>query len=326
MSFLQRWIRQPQTVWLRKAIFQVHLWTGIGAGLYILVVCVTGSALVFRPELSRALTRGPVIVAGSGARLSDEQIKEAARRVYPDYEVSNLYREKQPDAAVEVWLDSADDSRHRLFDPYTGKDIGSSVPLGIKAVSWFLELHDNLLAGENGRLVNGAGGLLLTILALTGVVIWWPGIRNWRRSLMVHRGVNWRRFTWDLHSAAGFWTAAVVFMFAFTGFYLVFQEWFAPIIDYIEPPNDANPYPRPIDDLLVWLPRLHFGRFRGLRPQITLSLKILWVVMGLAPALLSITGGLMWWNRVVRKVRQSAPEAELVLQRAVEQSNLRAIE
>ncbi len=326
MRFWQRWIRQPQTVWLRKALFQVHLWTGIGAGLYILVVCITGSALVFRPELSRAFTRGPVIVAGSGALLSDEQIKEAAHRVYPNYEVSHLYREKQPDAAVEVWLDSADDSRHRLFDPFTGNDIGSSVPPGLKTVSGFLELHDNLLAGENGRLVNGVGGLLLTILALTGVVIWWPGIRNWRRSLMVHRGVNWKRFTWDLHSAAGFWTAAVVFMFAVTGFYLVFQEWLAPIIDYIEPPNDANPYPRRIDDLLLWLPRLHFGRFRGLRAEITLSLKILWVVLGLAPALLSITGGLMWWNRVVRKARQSAPEVELVLQRVVKESNLQAID
>ena len=33
--------RQPQNVWIRRAMFQIHLWTGIGVGLYIVVVCLT---------------------------------------------------------------------------------------------------------------------------------------------------------------------------------------------------------------------------------------------------------------------------------------------
>ena len=28
----------PQTTWLRKATFQLHLWSGIGIGLYVLLV------------------------------------------------------------------------------------------------------------------------------------------------------------------------------------------------------------------------------------------------------------------------------------------------
>jgi uncharacterized iron-regulated membrane protein len=39
---------------------------------------------------------------------------------------------------------------------------------------------------------------------------------------------------------------------------------------------------------------LHFGRFSGW------PVKALWTVLGLAPALLAITGTLMWWRRVVR--------------------------
>ena len=67
----------------------------------------------------------------------------------------------------------------------------------------------------------------------------------------------------NLHSAMGFWTFAIVFMFAISGAYLVFQEWIQPIIDYMQPLNDSKPVPRTIDDILLWLPRLHFGRFRG---------------------------------------------------------------
>jgi uncharacterized iron-regulated membrane protein len=64
-------MRQPQTAWLRRAIFQLHLWSGIGIGLYVLLVSVTGSVLIYRNELFRAAIRDPIIVTASGPRLTD---------------------------------------------------------------------------------------------------------------------------------------------------------------------------------------------------------------------------------------------------------------
>src|SRR6185369_8724481 len=123
MSSWQRLVRQPQSVWARKALFQIHLWTGIAASIYIVVVCVTGSMLVFRPELTRKFVRGPVLVQPSGTPLTDKEIRAAAVRQHPGYVVSNLFRAKNPNAAAEVWLESPDNARHRLFNPYTGADI-----------------------------------------------------------------------------------------------------------------------------------------------------------------------------------------------------------
>lgn len=59
----QRWVRQPQKLWLRRAIFQVHLWSGIGLGLYAFFISVTGSVLVYRNELYVAAT--PEVVTHS---------------------------------------------------------------------------------------------------------------------------------------------------------------------------------------------------------------------------------------------------------------------
>jgi uncharacterized iron-regulated membrane protein len=298
----QRWLRQPKKLLVRRAIFQMHLWMGIAIGLYVVVVCVSGSALVFRPELSRYFSRGPLIVAGSGTPLSDEQLTEIALRQNPEYKLRNLWRNKDPQAAIEVWLDGKSGGlRQRLLDPFTGADLGHAVPLGSRAVQFLLDLHDNLLAGRTGRVVNGLGGFVLTLLSLTGLVVWWPGIGSWRRSLSVHRGVGWKRFTWDLHSMIGFWTFALIFMWALTGFYLVFQESFAPLVDYIEPLNEETFEPRRIDAVLVSLGRAHFGRVRGWPRDVTLGIKYLWVILGLAPAILAVTGGLMWWTRVIRK-------------------------
>ena len=90
MTLWQRWIRQPQTVGLRKAIFQVHMWSGLGVGLYVLLVSVTGSVLVWRNELAEAATRDPIILSGPGSRLTDEQLSEAATRAYPGYSVAQV--------------------------------------------------------------------------------------------------------------------------------------------------------------------------------------------------------------------------------------------
>jgi len=213
-------------VWLRKALFQVHLWIGIGIGLYLVVVAVTGSILVFRVELSRA----------------------------------------------------------------------ASTPRAFATVTWLIDLHDNLLGGRSGRVVNGIGGLLLMLLCVTGAIIWWPGVKAWRRSLLLQRNVSWKRFNWNLHSVMGFWSLAFLFMWAVTGAYLVFQERLSPVIDAVFPYNEQFDL-RPIDRVVIWLGRLHFGRYGGL------PMKTAWAVLGLAPAALFVTGAIMWWHRVVRPRR-----------------------
>ena len=73
-------------------------------------------------------------------------------------------------------------------------------------MAWLLDLHVNLLAGKTGSLVNGAGAVFVLALSLTGAVLWWPGIRTWRRSLAIQPSSNWKLFNWQLHSVIGLWT------------------------------------------------------------------------------------------------------------------------
>jgi len=307
MTQWQRWISQPQSVLLRKAVFQVHLWSGIGFGLYLLVVSVTGSIVVYSNELYRAATRAPIVVAPSGPRLSDDELKAAVTHMYPGYTVVSIGAGQKPDQAVSVTLSGNRGRKDRLFNPYTGSDLGDSVPISIHLVSRLLELHDDLLAGPTGRSVNGFGAVMLIVLALTGIVVWWPGIKNWRRSLVLRRSVGWRRFTWDLHSAIGFWLFAFILLFGLSGVYLGNPQFFQDLADRLQPPTDANAGVRMVDRVIYWLAYLHFGRINGigipcrgpgLCDQAT---KLVWALAGLAPAAMFVTGAVMWWNRVVRK-------------------------
>ncbi len=307
MTYWQRWIWHPQTAWLRKATSQLHLWTGIGFGLYVLLVSVTGSILVYRNELYRAATREPIIVTGPGVRLSDEQLKRAATHAYPGYRVLSISRARNPNQAVSISLNGSSGLKSRLFNPYTGADLGDSVPLGIRLVSKLTNLHDDLLAGPTGRTVNGAGALLLVVLAFTGIVVWWPGIKTWRRSLTVPRNAGWPRFIWGLHGMIGFWSLGFILLFGISGAYLGAPELFQDLADRFEPLTDANARTRTVDQVIYWLAYLHIGRINGIGipcsgPGICdQTMKLIWAVCGLTPAAMFVTGAVMWWNRVVRK-------------------------
>lgn len=305
-STWQRWVLQPQKIWLRKAIFQVHLWSGIAIGLYVFMISVTGSVLVYRNELYRAATPAPIFSKGSGPLLSDTQLGEAARRLYPDYRVLTIARARDRDQAVVVRLHRGNKIIHRLFDPRTGADYGDSVSAGVWAVSSLMDLHDNLLAGTTGRAVNGVGALMVLVLAVSGAVVWWPGARTWRRSLWLPRRAGWKSMIWHLHSAIGFWTLGFVVIFALSGIYLVIPEQVQDLADRIEPLTAANLKTRVSDQVIYWLAYLHFGRINGigipchgpgLCDQAT---KMAWAFFGLAPAAMFVTGAIMWWNRVMR--------------------------
>ena len=79
----KQWLHQPQRVWVRRAIFQVHLWTGLALGLYVVVLSVTGSALVYRRELV-ARFRTPIPqVDPSAQRLIDRRAAGGRRARLP---------------------------------------------------------------------------------------------------------------------------------------------------------------------------------------------------------------------------------------------------
>ena len=295
--------RRPQSLPWRRVLFQVHLWTGLAIGLYILVISVSGSAIVFRRELDKALCPQIIMVAPHGQRLSPAQLTLAAQRVFhriPRFNPAlvRIRGARVAGAAIEVWYPFAGGRGRveRLIDPYSGRDLGDTVACEPPVIGRIADLHDELLGGETGTAINGAGALLLTLMCLSGSILWWPGRSRWQRSLTVRAGVGWRRFVWDLHSMLGFWLFALLLMWAVSAIYLAFPNSFYDIGDFLAAHGIGTRRGHRLDVFIDWMVRLHFGRsFGG-------EIKVLWVLLGLAPGALILTGGLMWWNRVVRRV------------------------
>lgn len=306
-AFIQGWVRHPQRTLLRKALFQVHLWSGIALGMYIFFISVTGSVLVYRNELLVMTTPAPLVSTATTPLLDDSALKKAAMSAHPGFRIVRLLHPPDANRAVEVWLENDHSQIRRLIDPRTGADRGSAEALGMALVFGLMAIHDNLLAGPSGRLVNGFAALAVLLVAVTGLVIWWPGSHRWQRSLVLRRGVGWKRFTWDLHSMMGFWSAAFILVFAASGAYLCFPETVHALADCLQPMTADNAGQRLVDKVLYWLAFLHFGRINGIGlpcdgPGLCdQSVKAVWALFGLAPAAMFVTGATLWWQRVVKR-------------------------
>jgi uncharacterized iron-regulated membrane protein len=279
MNAWRRWLQRPQSLSARKALVQLHLWLGLGAGLYILLISVSGSAIVFRRELVQRYSRRPLVVAAAGPRMSLKELRLRLERTHAGYEVYSIAEPTRADWPDQAILGNRHERIGRLVDPYTGADLGDTRSRVDRVFQWLADFHYNLLAGASGRWFNGIGACVVTVLALSGIVIWWPGVGLWRRGISVRWTANFARFNWDLHSATGFWCFLLVLIWGMSGIFLCFPGVLTSVVS---------------SALVSWINRLHFGRFGWFT-------QILWTFLGLAPAVLFITGVLMWWNRVLRK-------------------------
>jgi len=221
MSGWDRWMEHPESVWVRRVFFYIHLWVGAGVGVYIALMSITGSLIVYRNEL-----------------------------------------EEKPSL--------------------------------VSTVEWIVDLHENLLFGTNGRFVNGIGAICLISLCLTGAIIWWPGVGNWRRALTVNWKSPFARLSWDLHSALGFWTILFVLIWAISGVYFAFPQWFNGLFGFLDPSDHFT------DPALAWLSSLHFGRFGWFAEAV-------WTLLGLVPVVLAVTGVFLCCRRMFFKLPPARP-------------------
>jgi uncharacterized iron-regulated membrane protein len=287
----RRWVQAPQTTLFHRVLFQVHLWLGIAIGLYILVISVSGSAVVLRPQFSRWLVHNEVI-SEAGNPLAGAALEVRVLEVYEGYDVTNIVPPTRPRRAVYVALEKDGTELSHYFDQYAGVDLGSTFPWQVRTVEWLTRLHDDLLLDRVlGRKLNAIGGVLFLVMVFSGILIWWQGRRRWTDGLKIKSSSS-HSFLYQLHSFLGFWSFFLLFVWGLTAIYFAFPQPFDFIIDAMD--SDLEDFERP-DDWLIFLINLHFGRFRGS------WLAYVWIFLGLIPAIMYISGFILWYRRVLKK-------------------------
>ena len=69
---------------IRRVVFNLHLYIGLAAGLFLVLSGLTGSMIVFREEIEALLHPELMKTAVSGERVSLQAVLNVARQAYPD--------------------------------------------------------------------------------------------------------------------------------------------------------------------------------------------------------------------------------------------------
>ena len=82
------------------------------------------------------------------------ELRDAALRAYPQYKVSWIWdartSNQAPNQAIDIWLDRNGHKKERLFDPYTGQDLGESRPYSIQLMAWLARPARESAVRQNG--------------------------------------------------------------------------------------------------------------------------------------------------------------------------------
>jgi uncharacterized iron-regulated membrane protein len=244
----KRFLRRPRELWLRRALFQVHLWVGVVLAAYVAAVGLTGSVLVFKGEIVDAMVgraaagwRPAPGDAGLDAVAANLRARYARARVA----VIGLPNHKAGEYRAIV-ITGPGDSAHKLIATADGRSgrLTGEVDLTTSWLGICHHLHILLLMGRPGLKLNGVGAALVLGLLASGLFLWWPGVKRWREALRIHGRAGWKRINWDTHNTAGLYLAPMLFLWALTTIYFVWPEPSKSVLGLVSPVTPAQQPPR----------------------------------------------------------------------------------
>ena len=226
---------------VRRTLFTVHMWVGLVLGLFLAVLGLSGSVLVYEQQVASLLDKPPqALTAGMPLPLS--MIQSIARDAADQQGVQGgqmqIILPEKPLQPITVRLGGISVMGNmpgmpvrrglQLFiDPVSGEVLASRGTAAPGLLTFAHQLHGNFLMGREGRtLVVGWLGVAMCILGLSGLVLWWPKKGQWKYAFKVRSTASGLRFHRELHAATGIWIFVVFLAVSFSGVVIAWPQTF----------------------------------------------------------------------------------------------------
>jgi uncharacterized iron-regulated membrane protein len=232
-------VKKSKDTRFKKINNWLHLWLGLGSGIIVFIVCVTGCIWVFNEEITGLLEPESNIAYQAKPVLTPAALADIGERAYPKLIPS--YANYQQGKVINLSLRKPGKVVRRggggggvllKIDPYTGKIIGKEISKKGQTdfFRFILNGHRALwLPYDIGRPIVDYATLVFLIILITGLIWWYP--KKWNKStrdksFKIKWGASFKRLNIDLHNVFGFYAMIFLLFMAITG--LVFGvRWFS---------------------------------------------------------------------------------------------------
>jgi uncharacterized iron-regulated membrane protein len=227
--------RRRRVSW-RRRLAAAHRWTSLLSAGLLVVIMAAGVPLLWGAESFRA--RNPDIYQATPSinPLTPQQAFEVVQTAHPNFTPGNVISDRGVYVVTDAQLNKA-----YGVDAGTGDITGSGIYYG--GFQGFMEnLHafglsspdypgyvpvlatpiptfgiESLEGTTLGMAVVGVIGIVLMLFALSGIVLWWPGMRRLATSLRIRRGKTRYVTQRELHKTIGILAAPFLLMWGLTG-------------------------------------------------------------------------------------------------------------
>ena len=226
---------------MRKLLFNLHLCLALAAGVFVIMLGVTGAIMAFEPELDHLLHARLSYVAPQGRALTLAEIAGALEKAFPGERIGGYLVSTDPGLAYGVAL------RRGLVsvNQYTGEILGVR-PGGPDFLGRVHQLHLRLLwqsRADPGKKIVSWVGVAILFLLFSGLYLWWPYKR-----VRITTGASGFRFWFELHNSFGILSFVFLLVLSFTGVMIGFEQTTVPMFYRItgsEPAERPAPPPLP---------------------------------------------------------------------------------
>ncbi|WP_417592903.1 PepSY-associated TM helix domain-containing protein [Parasphingorhabdus sp.] len=205
---------------LYRFIWRLHMWAGLFVIPFILILSITGSIFLFKPQLDKWQESDWRGLSVTQAVSPDAQLATAMAAVPgATFHSYRLPQAKDDAAVIHVGLAGGKEVRDIYVAP-SGQLLAIVDPEAMISAT-VRRFHGTLLMGKFGSTLVEIAATLAIMMILSGLFLWWPRSTGASRP---SSGRFWprlkggaRQFWRDLHAVTGFWVAGLALLLLFSG-------------------------------------------------------------------------------------------------------------
>jgi len=215
----------------RNFIFYIHATAGLVSGLFILLMSLSGAALVFHEDIDRI--QQPEFRVWDINNLSPDSAYNNLLQRFPNAQISScrIPADKETPFAFSVYEPSYNKGLKPVnifLHPQTGALLGIT-NAGGSFISWLATFHSSFHLGKTGEWLLGFFALIFLLSIVTGLILFRKSIV----AVLLFRRSAYRRT--NLHQLIGVYALIFNLMIAVSGFWMqryVFKKEFYASYDY----------------------------------------------------------------------------------------------
>ena len=214
----QKASRRLEGAALYRTLWRWHFYAGLWCIPFVILLALTGSLYLFKPQFEAWQDRAFESVAFTGPRIGPAAEVATALRAVPSAKFTEYELPHATQAAGRVWLRSADGEKVRVVvQPVTG-EVLDVVKDKSRPMQVIHDLHGELLLGDGGSLFVELAACWAIVMVLSGLYLWWPrSAKGFAGVLYLRLGQGKRIFWRDLHAVTGIWISVLALFLLFSG-------------------------------------------------------------------------------------------------------------